>query len=279
MHVALLTDIPVWVRPLANALEKVGATVSIVEERGWEEGADVVVNRLSTAVIRRAPEYANELFEFLLKNEKVGSRVINGSLCLEIGWSKFRQHQLFESMEVRTPRTALIENGERSFPEIPVLLKPPAGGFGKGIEELGVGDPIRPELVGKGWIEQEKIVAVDNAVHRVELLGDRILYEAVSPLDEGNFNYCLAKATDETSVLQEEQVSVRVKEPILRIAREMGMEIGAIEYMLNQEERPVFIDINPVSSLHPDSKKVLGSEPLDLVARYIVERKVEAQPC
>ena len=274
MRIALFTDIPVWVRPLAGALERQGAEVVVVGEADEAGSPDVVVNRFSTRLVRRFPDRAEAVADALDGWEEAGIRVVNGAKCLRLGWSKIEQARLFESCGAETPRTAVADPKRRAFPAVPVLLKPPAGGFGKGIRRLEAGEPIPADVVGDpsaGWIEQERIRPADGAVHRIEVLGDRILYEAVSAMTGGDFNHCLANADGQTPLFPEEGIAEKVRDRVERIRSAAAMELGAVEYLMTPEGRPLFIDLNPVSSLHPQAGKALGHDPLDRIAGYIAK--------
>ena len=175
---------------------------------------------------------------------------------------------------MRTPRTLPAVPGGRALPGRPVLLKPPAGGFGKGIRSLAAAEPAPVDLFAAeaGWIEQELFIAPDRCVHRIEILGSDILYEACSPVQPNQFNYCLAHAESEVVLLSAQEISPQIAEAVRKISRAARMELGAVEYLLDEEGNPVFIDLNPVSSLHPRAATVLGSDPLEATASYLIRR-------
>lgn len=50
------------------------------------------------------------------------------------------------------------------------------------------------------------------------------------------------------------------------------MELGSVEYLLDAGGQPCFIDINPVSSLHPEAKSVLGRDPMAMIADHLCDR-------
>ncbi len=164
----------------------------------------------------------------------------------------------------------VVAPGGRALPGIPVLLKPTAGGFGKGIVKLGPREDAPDSLFTstEGWVEQELITAADGIVHRIEILGDRILYEARSPLTPGEYNYCLAHAESSVTLSLAKDLPVTITKPTLRIASTAGMELGAVEYLLDGDGEPVFIDLNPVSSLHPRASDLLGEDPIVMTADY-----------
>ena len=271
MRIFILTDIPVWVRPLAGALTRRGAEVTVAADPEEVAEPDIVVNRLSTRVVRRFPDQVSVFIGALENWRNRGVPVINGADCLRLGFSKIGQDQLFKACGVKTPRTASVRAGKRAFPGIPVLIKPPAGGFGKGIHTIGPDESIPMSLFdgNEDWIEQERIEPADGVVHRVEILGTRILYDAATPVLDGEFNYCLANADAETTLVAEDKVPETIREPVLRIARAAGMELGAVEYLLDRTGVPMFIDLNPVSSLHPQAESVLGYDPISATADFM----------
>jgi len=185
MRIFLLTDIPVWVRPLAKALEGQGAEVVTSAEVGEAVSPQVVVNRISTGVGRRAPGRVGVFVQALQNWEARGVRVINGSRCLRVGFSKSGQSALFGLCGVRTPRTAPVRANQRNFPEVPVLIKPAAGGFGKGIRSLPVGVETKGALTrGMTVVDWWRVSGRrDNALFLNEVDRDgffRLLFERFS---------------------------------------------------------------------------------------------------
>ncbi len=277
MTISIFTDIPVWVRPLARALEAAGANVVVAKEPSEVAGTGMIVNRVSSGLMGGKPQRAMAFQDAIAEWEQVGRTIINGSDCYRIGHSKLAQARLFEQSGVKTPQTRAAIPGGRALPGIPVLLKPTAGGFGKGIIELDPREDAPDSLFTStdGWVEQEFITAADGIVHRIEILGDRILYEARSPLTPGEYNYCLAHAESSVTLSLAKDLPVTITKSTLRIASTAGMELGAVEYLLDGDGEPVFIDLNPVSSLHPRASDLLGEDPIVMTADYLIRRTRE----
>jgi hypothetical protein len=268
----IFTDIPVWVRPLAQALEARGAGVHVGDDPEVIHPGDFIVNRISTHVARRHPEKAETMRAALARWEAESRLVINGADCLQLGFSKWLQAQLLERCGVATARTERAQPGARRIPDQPVLLKPPAGGFGRGIRRLEVGEPVPDPLEGAEvdtWIEQEILEPADGAVHRVETLGGDVLYEAVSPIQPDCFDYCLAHASPEVVLKQGSELPPTITADVSRILNFARMDLGSVEYLLDQEGQARFIDINPVSSIHPEAQNVLGRDPMEVIADYL----------
>ncbi len=275
MRICILTDIPVWVRPLAEALRERGAAVGVVSDPEAVPPDALVVNRISTHVARRKPALAKAMERALQHFEAASRPVVNGARCLELGFSKLAQTELFAECGVPHPRTAAARAGARQFPDIEVLLKPAAGGFGRGIVRLAAGEPA-PDRVesndARPSVEQEVVTPADSAVHRLEMLGGQILYEAVSPIQPDCYDYCLAHASGDVVLRPSSELSPTLCATVARITKAAGMELGSLEYLVGAANAPVFIDLNPVSSLHPSAAKILGDDPISRIADYLFLR-------
>ncbi len=274
MRVILFTDIPVWVRPLAGKLEARGAEV--VTAAAVEDVPDdgLIVNRISTLLFRKQPEMGADFLAALEGWEREGRAMVNGPRVLALGVSKLAQAGFFEDAALATPRTMRAEPGKRALPGRRVLVKPGAGGFGKDIFELD-GDRAVPPLRGGDaveWVEQEHVAPVDGAVHRVEFVGDTILYDACSGIRTQDYNYCLANTEAEVELRPEAEMLPLAASQARMVARKAGMELGAVEYLVGEGRVPHFIDLNPVSSLHPGAVTMLGADPLDLTAEFLLRR-------
>ncbi|MCL1481822.1 MAG: hypothetical protein MH213_11270 [Marinobacter sp.] len=274
MSIIILTDIPEWVRPLVDLLESRGIKVQVADDPEEIVANGLIVNRVSALLAERDKTRANRITHSLRTWEAEGRSVINGSLCFQIGYSKLAQAKLFTECGVRTPQTYPAVPGGRAIHAQAVLLKPPAGGFGRGIRMLEDGAPAPVGLFSReeGWIEQEMLTAADGCVHRIEVLGSDILYEARSPIQADQFNYCLAHPESDVTLLPPREIAPKVTEAVKKILRAARMELGAVEYLLDEKDNPVFIDLNPVSSFHPGATAVLGRDPLDATASYLIHR-------
>ena len=267
--ITILTDIPEWNAPLVDHLGQLGVSVTLVADPAEVSSRGLLLNRVSAKKASEDREFTERVEQFLSEQENGGRQVINGAFCHHLGYDKLAQTALFERCGVRTPVTRPATIPERALPDMAVLLKPLAGSYGKGIIALEPGDSI-PETVSEelgGFLEQERVGAIDGSVHRVEVLGGSILYEAVTPLVPGSFDYCLASGDLDTTLTDD--LPSPVERAVLAISDEAGMGIGSVEYLLGPDDEPFFIDLNPVSSLHPGAAQQLGFDPPRRFAEWL----------
>jgi hypothetical protein len=274
MSILILTDIPEWVRPLVGLLESRGIKVQVADDPQQIAANGLIVNRVSALLAERDKARADRITHSLRTWEAEGRSVINGSFCFQTGYSKLAQAKLFNDCGVLTPQTYPAVPGGRAIHGKAVLLKPPAGGFGRGIRMLEDDEPAPDGLFSReeGWIEQEMLTAADGCVHRIEVLGSDILYEASSPLRADEFNYCMANPESDVTLKPPSEIAPKVTESVKKILQAAKMELGAVEYLVNERGDPVFIDLNPVSSFHPGATAVLGYDPIDATASYLIDR-------
>ena len=120
------------------------------------------------------------------------------------------------------------------------------------------------------WIEQEIVHPADGLVHRVEMVGDQILYEATTPFVPKEYDYCLANVADKTGLVGQDAMNSEIVDEVLRVTREGELQLGSLECFLLEDGKPCFFDFNPVSSLHPQAPELLGQDPIEVIADFLV---------
>ena len=62
-------------------------------------------------------------------------------------------------------------------------------------------------------------------------------------------------------------------EQVERIARRVKLDVGGIEYMIDQRDgRHYFYDINALSNFVADARNVIGFDPFERLVDYLIER-------
>ncbi|MEM6884421.1 MAG: hypothetical protein AAF571_05265 [Verrucomicrobiota bacterium] len=268
-RVILLTDIPEWCQPWAAALSNAGFDVQIADDSETVSSSGVLFNRISADAMQHQPAWVAEVESYLEEQEKCGRDIIHGFKVMRLGYDKQAQTEHFRQCKVATPDTSAVASVQRAFPDQEVLLKPAIGAYGDGISSLESGEDIPQSVVNstRAILEQVKIKPLDGCVHRAEWIGDRLVYDAATPISDGKTNYCLSNTSDST-VLKSDLPEQRVAE-VTRIMEQAGMHVGSVEYLLLPDGRASYIDLNPVSTFHPQTQEQIGMDPYAYFAQWL----------
>ena len=268
----------------------------------------LVLNRMSPSSYLRG--HSQGIFfcrEFLRYLENVGVRVINGYNAYVLETSKCAQIEIFERLGLPYPLTRMVNHPSQvleasSGLQFPIIVKPNIGGSGAKIQYFD----RREDLAGAvqaGTVDlgidstalvQELLPARDGAVVRVEVLNGKFLYAIrLFPPQAGGFNLCPADiCQDEKSPSPERKPVVEycpggepekrrmriepyelpaaIVEQVLAIAREAGLDLGGIEYLVNDRDgHPYFYDVNALSNFVTDAERILGFNPYKVLVDFI----------
>ncbi|HWS85594.1 MAG TPA: hypothetical protein VN282_01265 [Pyrinomonadaceae bacterium] len=267
----------------------------------------LLFNRMSASSYLRG--HGNALFytrHYLRHLERRGVRVVNGSRAFDYETSKALQLSLFASLGFGFPRTRVVNSLEEVREaarglEFPLVFKPNIGGRGAGIVRFESRDDLEYAL-GAGLVElgidstalvQEYLKPSGGHIVRVETLAGKLLY-AMKVYTEGeNFNLCPAEICDveraqetkginavgEVCLADAPKAGLKVEryeppadivEKVERIAAEAGLDIGGVEYLIDERDgRPRFYDINALSNFVADAVRVVGFDPHARLVDYL----------
>jgi biotin carboxylase len=302
--IGVLYEHPEWFKPLFAELDRRG--VQYEEIHAARHSFDpsqrdvpysLVVNRMSPSAWLRGHGHAVfHVANYLGYLDDIGVNVINGYEAYRHEISKTAQLALMSKLGVRHPAATLI-NHPALAPQaaagltFPVLLKPNVGGSGAGIVSFPDEDELaqaaadgRLDLGPDGTaLIQEHLPAQDDRVYRIEILDDRYLYCIALDLEPGTFNLCPADYCQVPGIT--DGVSGRrlpvtafdppteVVETAQRLLRDGGMELGGVEYLINDRDGlPYFYDINALSNFVADARRVVGFDPFVDLVDFIIKR-------
>jgi hypothetical protein len=299
-----LYEHPLWFEPLFGELdrsgipyEKLHAGELVFDPGDRESRYSVVLNRMSPSAWTRGHGHAIfHSLHFLGYLDEIGADVINGHGAFEVEISKARQCALFARLGVRYPAARAV-NDRRQLPaaaeglRFPVLLKPNVGGSGAGIRSFETEAELR-DAAGDESLElgldgtalvQEHLPAADEAIVRIEILGGEFLYGIRLRLLPGSFNLCPADYCELPGIA--DGVSGRglpierfdppgeLVEEAKRIVAAAGMELGGVEYLVNERDGlPYFYDVNALSNFVANAPEVIGFDPFVDLVDFLLER-------
>jgi glutathione synthase/RimK-type ligase-like ATP-grasp enzyme len=266
----------------------------------------LVFNRMSASAYLRG--HGNAIFytrQYLRHLERTGTRVVNGSEAFAVETSKALQLSLLASLGLPYPRTRVINDAGEAREAaravgFPVIFKPNIGGRGAGIVRCDTPADLEyaleAGLVDLGLdgtaLVQEYIPAGGGHIVRVETLAGKFLY-ALKVYTEGeSFNLCpaeicdiergagiaaagemcLADAPKPGLKVEAYEPPVAIVEAVERVAAVAGIEVGGVEYLLDERDGgPRFYDINALSNFVADAPRVVGFDPHARLVDYLEE--------
>lgn len=307
--VAVFYEHPDWFRPLFKELEKRKIPVEkqnaaehhfAISET--ESAYDVFFNRMSPSAYLRnntqAIFYTTNLLNSLENN---GVRVINGSKAWRYEISKALQLSLLQSLNLPYPKAVVINHPSQAISasenlRFPIVVKANIGGSGAGITKFNSKEELQ-QAVTENQVElgldhtalvQEFIPAKGGFIHRVETLGGKYLYGIKVHTSGESFNLCPADICQTTSgqeltrnacALDAPKNGLKVEsftpseeiiEQIEQIIQSTGIEVGGIEYIIDdRDNRLYYYDINALSNFVADAVNVIGFDPHQRLVDYI----------
>lgn len=314
--IAVYHEHPDWFRPLLAELDRRGlpyqrldASAHLYEPAERSVPYSLVFNRASpSAYLRGNRQSTFHTLHWLRHLERLGVPVVNGSAAYEMETSKALQLDILAELGVRFPATRVINDASRAVEaarglRYPVLVKANIGGSGAGIERFESEEQLAV-AVAAGSLElgvdgvalvQEQAPLRGGHITRVELLGGRFLY-AINVYPAGSsFNLCPADVCQTTNGVELVRSACAVDAPDLgltveavtpppavieqleRIARRVKLDVGGIEYLVDDRDGEVYVyDINALSNFVADAVNVVGFDPHARLVDYLEQRLREA---
>ena len=310
--IAIFYEHPDWFKPLFAELERRDVSFVLLDANAHsfdpsevESPYSLVVNRASpSAYLRSDAESTFYTLQWLRHLERVGVPVVNGSKAYAMEISKAFQLDILKELNLPYPASRVINNGSQApraaaHLRFPIVVKANIGGSGAKITRFDSPDELA-RAAQKGSIDlgidhvalvQELVPYTDGHITRVETLGGEYLYAINVYPAQDSFNLCPADACQTTEGVALSRSACAVNAPkngmrvepytppreiirqVERIARRVNLDVGGIEYMVDQRDgRHYFYDINALSNFVADARNVIGFDPFERLVDYLIER-------
>ncbi len=311
-RIAVYYEHPEWFKPLFAELERRGISYERLLASAFQYDPTVqlspyslIVNRMSPSAHTRGNAHAIfSTLHYLSYLKSIGANVLNGYDAYQHEISKARQVGLLEKLGIRHPRARVINSASLAPAAaeglvFPVILKPNIGGSGAMIVRFNSMEELS-EAAKNGHINlgidqtaliQEYLPAENGSIIRVEVLDGEFLYAIRLFLTEGEFNlcpadYCLppvvedhlqdgidAGVSDRRNLVEAYTPPDAVIEDVLRITSAAHIEVGGVEYLINERDGDVYYyDINALSNFVADAPNVIGFDPFPRLVDFIIKR-------
>jgi D-Ala-D-Ala ligase-like protein len=307
---AFLYEHPQWFAPIFAELERRGVPFDkiFIPRHFYEVGAKkpafkVLFNRMSPSAPSR--ERGSGIFHSLAYLEHLelqGVRVINGAKAFRYEISKAAQHSLLKSLGLSFLPSRIIHSITQAVPaaeglRYPIIVKPNVGGSGKGIVRFDSKDELEAAVaagrLALGYdniaLVQEFVPARGGFITRVETLGGNYLYGIRVHLSGQTFDLCPAdicqtpagQTLDTACAVEASKAGLKVEGytppaevigAIERIVRAAGIDVGGIEYIVDDRDGLIYYyDVNALSNFVADAPRVIGFNPVENLADFLQE--------
>jgi carbamoyl-phosphate synthase L subunit-like protein len=271
------------------------------EVGGKEPGFKVLFNRMSPSAHSR--ERGSGIFHSLAYLEHLelqGTRVINGSKAFRYEISKAAQHSLLKSLGLAYLPSRVIHSVSQAVVaadglRYPIIVKPNVGGSGKGIVRFDSKRELEAAIaagrLGLGYdsiaLVQEFVPARGGFITRVETLAGNYLYGIRVHLSGQTFDLCPAdicqtptgQHLDTACAVEASKAGLKVEGytpptevigAIERIARSAGIDVGGIEYIVDDRDGLIYYyDINALSNFVADAPRLIGFNPVEKLVDFL----------
>jgi Carbamoyl-phosphate synthase L chain, ATP binding domain len=308
-ELAFLYEHPQWFSKVFAELErrKIGFERIFIPEHFYEVGAEkarfkVLFNRMSPSANSR--NHGSGIFHTLAYLEHLqlqGVRVINGARAFRYEISKAGQASLLKSLDLNFIPSRVIHAANQAVAaaeglRYPIIVKANTGGSGKGIARFNTKAELAAAVVAQRLelgidsvaLVQEFVPARGGYITRIETLGGRYLYGIKVHLSGETFDLCPAdicqtatgQTLDNGCVVEGVKAGLKVegyeappkiRADIERIVQGAGIDVGGIEYMIDDRDgKTYYYDINALSNFVADARQVIGFDPVENLADYLV---------
>jgi hypothetical protein len=291
------------------AWEKIDAVShSFAPDDRPQDRYSVVLNKMSPSAWNRGN--GDQIFytlAYLEHLERHGVRVINGLRAFRNELSKASQMTLLEKLGLGYPKTRVLHRAAQVEGAVaglrwPVVVKPNIGGSGAGVRKFTNLDELREAAAQDGALAfgmdstalvQEFIPAQGQHIVRVEVLDGKFLYAIKIHITGETFDLCpldICKTPDGRTVEQKSEIAgamcvteakkglsvegydapVEARREVEAIMREAGVELGGVEYMVDDRDGArVYYDINALSNFVADGIGTVGFDPFARLADWL----------
>jgi hypothetical protein len=308
--IAIYYEQPNWFVPLFQQMDARGVSWINLDARyhqynpaSPETEYSLLFNRMSPSAWQRGVGHGIfYTLNYLKHLEDKGVRVVNGYRAFTHETSKALQLSLLERLGLPYPKARVINypsQAVRAAEEIgyPLILKPNIGGSGAGIQRFSSRKELQTAVdenslyfgIDNTALVQECFTARDGIITRVEVLGGKYLYAIQIHITGETFDLCPADICKSTRgeeltriacpvdapktgmTVEAYEAPRRVIENVERIMAGAGIEVGGVEYVIDDRTgRLLYYDINALSNFVADPVKMLGFNPYGRLADFLI---------
>jgi hypothetical protein len=308
--IAIYYEQPNWFVPLFAQMDARGVPWVKLDARYHQYDAaspeleySLLFNRMSPSAWQRGVGHGVfYTLNYLKHLEDKGLRVVNGYKAFTTETSKALQLSLMERLGLPYPKARVINHPSQALSAgeaigYPLILKPNIGGSGAGIKKFNSREELKAAVdagelyfgIDNVALVQECFTARDGVITRVEVLGGKYLYAIQIHITGETFDLCPADICKSTKgeelarpacpvdapktgmTVEAYEAPPRVIANVERLMREAGIEVGGVEYVIDDATgRLLYYDINALSNFVADPERIVGFNPYSRLADFLI---------
>jgi D-ala D-ala ligase C-terminus len=308
--IAIYYEQPNWFVPLFHQMDAKGANWVKLDARyhqydpaSQELEYSLLFNRMSPSAWQRGVGHG--IFytvNFLKHLEDKRMRVVNGYRGFAHETSKALQVALLERLRLPYPKARVVNHPSQVMSAAeaigyPLIIKPNIGGSGAGIKRFNSPAELQAAVdqnqlyfgIDSTALVQECFTARDGVIRRVEILGGKYLYAIQIHITGETYDLCPADICKSTKgeeltrlacpvdapktgmTVEAYEAPRQVREDCERIMADAGIEVGGIEYVIDDATgRQLYYDINALSNFVADPERIIGFNPYARLADFLI---------
>ena len=207
------------------------------------EGLDALLVRGSESKL----EFRTHIVDYMTKK---GVRVINKSEAIKICDNKFATQSLLNGIGVKTPKTVTVVQIEQLDAAIayvgdkfPMIVKTVSGSHGVGVIKVESYESLK-SITQYLLAEKTDLMVQEFIPHkesgRIMILGDKIVAAVMRTIPDGDFRSNM----DQGAELKKHTASELETEVALKVAKALGCELSAIDYIMDEGGEMVIFEAN-----------------------------------
>ena len=208
--------------------------------------------------------------------ESKGIPTVNSYEAFLYDCSKWKTYLILKDEGFTVPTT--LRFGATNVDEIsikqmkyPLVVKRDCGGRSYDLQIIRTEEAwedLKRTMARTEWILQEYIEPVKGYTTRIEVVGDSIITVLKRFIGKDAVSSYSAGSRYETY----RNCPPEIIEDSMAVLKILNVEMGSLDFIENENEEACLIDVNTTSNFTPDYVPLLGFDPVDKMAEYILDK-------
>jgi len=235
------------------------------------------VNRVFPSAEMRGNVISIEKLHHLLNHfNKCGIQVVNSYEAFLYDCSKWKTYSVLKDKGFTLPETVYFDgesglNIEENALEYPLVAKRDCGGRSFDMQIISMPDDMidfKRNMSRTHWVFQAFIEPVKGYTTRVEVVGGKIMTALKRFIGKRGISSYSAGSGYEVY----EDCPSEILDDSIAALNALHIEMGSLDFIEDGRGRTFLIDVNATSNFTPDYIPLLGFDPIEKMAEYVIKK-------